>query len=81
MLKLLQRQRLSPLNAILYEKITIEGLFTIVMKAIKRDKKYLFTTQNDSYDTVKTPMGMFDAETIDNDLSYVTQTIKSYYGE
>lgn len=69
------------IGKLLDEKITIEGLFTIVMKAAKRDGKYLFTTQNDSYDTVKTPMGMFDAETIDNDLNYVTQTIKSYYGE
>jgi len=69
------------IGKLLDEKITIEGLFTIVMKAIKRDGNYLFTTQNDGYDTIKTPMGMFESDTIDNDLLSVTQTIKSYYGE
>lgn len=69
------------IGKLLDEKITIEGLFTIVMKAIKRDGNYLFTTQNDGYDTVKTPMEMFDSDTIDNDLLSVTQAIKSYYGE
>jgi len=69
------------IGKLLDEKITIEGLFTIVMKAVKRDGNYLFTTQNDGYDTIKTPMGMFESETIDNDLLAVTQTIKSYYQE
>ncbi len=69
------------IGKLLDEKITIEGLFTIVMKAVKRDGNYLFTTQNDGYDTIKTPMGMFESETIDNDLLTVTQTIKSYYQE
>lgn len=69
------------IGKLLDEKITIEGLFTIVMKAVKRDGQYLFTTQNDGYDTIKTPMGMFASETIDNDLLAVTQTIKSYYQE
>lgn len=73
--------RCKTIGKLLDEKITLEGLFTIVMRAVKRDNKYAFTTTNDGYDTVKTPMGMFDAETIDNDLNYVTQTIKSYYGE
>jgi hypothetical protein len=73
--------RCKTIGKLLDEKITLEGLFTIVMRAVKRDGNYLFTTQNDGYDTIKTPMGMFDSETIDNDLLTVTQTIKSYYQE
>lgn len=72
--------RCKTIGKLLDEKITLEGLFTIVMRTSKRDGKYYFTTQNDGFDTVKTPMGMFDSEAIDNDLNYVTQTIKSYYG-
>src|SRR5690606_2098029 len=69
------------IGKLLDEKITIEGLFTIVMKAIRRDGQYLFTTQNDGYDTIKTPLGMFENETIPNDLNEVTKAIKSYYSE
>lgn len=66
------------IGKLLDEKITLEGLFTIVMKAIKRDGNHYFTTKNDGYDTVKTPMGMFDSELIDNDLNEVTKAIQSY---
>ena len=62
------------------EKITLEGLFTIVMRAIRADKEYLFTTQNNGNDTVKTPMDLFQAETIPNDLKMVDESIKQYYG-
>lgn len=66
------------IGKLLDEKITLEGLFTIVMKAVKRDGNHYFTTKNDGYDTVKTPMGMFDSELIDNDLNEVTKAIQSY---
>lgn len=67
------------IGKLLDEKITLEGLFTIVMRAIRHDGKYLFTTQNNGSDTVKTPMGLFESETIDNDLNQVDRSIKAYY--
>lgn len=68
------------IGKMLDEKITLEGLFTIVMRAVRNDKQYLFTTQNNGSDTVKTPMNLFQAETIPNDLNMVDQSIKKYYG-
>lgn len=41
--------------------------------------QYLFSTQNNGSDTVKTPMGMFDSEHIPNDLKAVDEAICSYY--
>lgn len=73
--------RCKTIGKLLDEKITLEGLFTIVMRTVKRDGNYLFTTQNDGFDTVKTPMGMFDSDTISNDLNEVTKAIRSYYSE
>lgn len=67
------------IGKLLDEKITLEGLFTIVMRAVKRDGAHVFTTVNDGRDTVKTPMGMFETDVIENDLSEVTAMIKSYY--
>lgn len=59
--------------------ITLEGLFTIVLKTHVADGKYTFQTHNSGYDTVKTPLGMFEADEIDNDLLAVDDVIRDYY--
>ena len=59
--------------------ITLEGLFTMVLKTHVQDGKYTFLTHNNGFDTVKTPLGMFDTDEIDNDLNTVDQVIRSYY--
>ena len=67
------------IGKLLREKITIEGLFTIVLKTGVSEGKYYFFTQNSGKDTVKSPMGMFDSFSIDNDLAYVDAKIRNYY--
>ncbi len=67
------------IGKMLREKITIEGLFTIVLKTGVSEGKYYFFTQNNGKDTVKSPMGMFDAFSIENDLAYVDAKIRNYY--
>lgn len=58
---------------------SVEGMFTIVMRSIVMDRDHLFTTHNSGNDTVKTPMGMFDSDTIPNDLALVDAAIVKYY--
>lgn len=67
------------IGKVLREKITVEGLFTIVLKTGVSEGKYYFFTQNDGKDTVKSPLGMFETFSIDNDLSYVDAKIRNYY--
>ena len=67
------------IGKLLREKITIEGLFTIVLKTGVSEGNYYFFTQNSGKDTVKSPMGMFDAFSIENDLNYVDAKIRNYY--
>ena len=67
------------IGKLLREKITIEGLFTIVLKTGVNEGKYYFFTQNNGKDTVKSPLGMFDTFSIDNDLAYVDAKIRNYY--
>ena len=67
------------IGKLLREKITIEGLFTIVLRTGVSEGKYYFFTQNNGKDTVKSPMGMFDSFSIDNDLAYVDAKIRNYY--
>ena len=68
------------IGKLLNEKVCVEGLFTIVLRAIKMDNHYLFRTQSNGLDIAKTPIGMFENEEIENDLLIVNQTIKEYYG-
>lgn len=67
------------IGKLLDEKITLEGLFSIVLRTGKNDGGYYFRTKNSGSDTVKTPLGLFDAETIDNDLKAVDSAICEYY--
>ena len=67
------------IGKLLREKITIEGLFTTVLRTQVVDGKYYFLTQNSGKDTVKSPLGMFPSYAIENDLSYVDDKIRNYY--
>lgn len=66
------------IGKMLDEKVCVEGLYTIVLHAMKDSNKYIFRTNSDGLDCAKSPMGMFD-ETIDNDLNIVNNTIREYY--
>lgn len=60
--------------------VTVEGKFTIVLKTVVQDGKYYFSTHNSGQDTVKSPLGMFAENYVDNDLKAVDAIIREYYG-
>lgn len=65
------------------EKLTVEGLFSIVLYAkAKKDEdgemKYVFETKTDGANTCKSPMGMFEETEIPNDLHLVKEAITKY---
>jgi hypothetical protein len=67
------------IGKMLDEKVCIEGLFTIVLRAECKDGNYIFHTKTDGLDVTKTPIDMFSEEEIDNDLKAVDATIREYY--
>lgn len=67
------------IGKLLDEKITIEGLLTIVLRTHVINGQYVFSTKNNGSDTVKTPIGLFDNEHIENDLMAVDKAITEYY--
>lgn len=73
------KEKIKTIGKMLDEKITVEGLFTIVLKTKVQDGKYSFSTQNNGNDTVKSPIGMFAANEIDNDLKAVDNAVRAYY--
>lgn len=72
-------EKFKTIGKLLDEKVTLEGKFTIVLKTVVKDGKYYFQTQNNGQDTVKSPIGMFQDELIDNDLAEVDRIIREYY--
>ena len=72
-------EKLKTIGKLLDEKIVLEGMSTIVLKTAVSDGQYMFLTQNNGKDTVKSPAGMFPSYAIDNDLKYVDEKIRNYY--
>lgn len=73
------RQKAKTVGKLLDEKITVEGMFTTVLKTVVVDNKYYFATQTDGKDTCKSPMGLFDSMYISNDLKIVDEALRNYY--
>lgn len=61
------------------DQLTVEGLFSIVLLAQCNAGEYQFITHTDGTNTVKTPLGMFTENYIDNDLKAVDTAIRSFY--
>ena len=71
--------RPKTIGKLLDEKVTIEGMFTIVLRAVKDSQGYAFITQSEDMAVSKSPMGMFESERIDNDLALVEKSIREFY--
>lgn len=73
------RIKAKTIGKMLDEKLTVEGLFSIVLLCQTDGVSHTFVTQSDGSTTAKSPMEMFPLE-IDNDLKMVDDTIREYYG-
>lgn len=74
------RSRIKTIGKMLDEKITPEGMFSIVLNTVVSNGNYLFSTRNNGFNTTKSPLGLFDDELIENDLAAVDAAIFTYYG-
>jgi hypothetical protein len=75
------KYKCKSIGKMLDEKITIEGMFTIVLHTQVMDGSYRFLTQNDGSHIAKSPQGMFEDKYISNDLAFVKQKMNTYYFE
>ena len=74
-----RRLKAKTIGKMLDEKLTVEGLFSIVLLCQSdASGRHFFTTQSNGNSTAKSPMDMFPLE-IDNDLKLVDQSIRTYY--
>lgn len=75
-----QLYRPKTIGKMLSNQLVIEGLFSIVLRSMYKNGEYIFQTQNDGTSVCKSPMDMFDAREISNDLYEVDKIIREYYG-
>lgn len=61
------------------QQLTVEGMFSIVLLAKIDAGQYKFITNSDGMTPAKSPMELFPLE-IENDLKFVDDAIRDYYG-
>ena len=72
------RTKAKTIGKMLDEKLTVEGLFSIVLMCQTDGVNHQFITQSDGNTPAKSPMEMFPL-VIENDLALVDKTIREYY--
>lgn len=72
------RTKAKTIGKMLDEKLTVEGLFSIVLMCQTDGTNHQFITQSDGNTPAKSPMEMFPL-VIENDLALVDKTIREYY--
>lgn len=73
------RTKAKTIGRMLDEKLTVEGLFSVVLLCQTDGNRHWFTTQSDGTTTAKSPIDLFERE-IDNDVKMVDDAIRSYWG-
>ena len=78
-----RRVKAKTIGKMIDNALTLEGLFSIVLFGkVKRTEddtlEYVFETKNNGENTCKSPMGMFEDDSIPNDLHYVRECIVKY---
>ena len=68
------------IGKLLDDKVNIQGMFTICIRAMYENGKYVFRLKTNGQDCVKTPFGMFEINEMDNDLKAFDNVVREYYG-
>ena len=71
---------LKTIGKLLNQKVCIEGMATVCLRCMTQGTTHSFRTQSDGLDISKSPEGMFEGLTIENDLKAVDTAIRAYYG-
>lgn len=67
------------IGKLLDDKVNIQGMFTICIRAMVENGHYIFKLKTNGQDCVKTPFGMFEETEMDNDLKAFDKIVREYY--
>lgn len=67
------------IGKLLDDKVNIQGMFTICIRSMYDNGNYIFRLKTNGQDCVKTPFGMFENDTMENDLKAFDEVVRDYY--
>ncbi|MBR1653663.1 MAG: AAA family ATPase [Clostridia bacterium] len=67
------------IGKLLDDKVNIQGMFTICIRSMYENGNYIFRLKTNGQDCVKTPFGMFENDTMENDLKAFDKVVREYY--
>ena len=67
------------IGKLLDDKCNIQGMFTICLRSMFDNGNYIFRLKTNGQDCVKTPIGLFEDDEMENDLKIVDEKIREYY--
>ena len=67
------------IGKLLDDKVNIQGMFTICIRSMFDNGQYVFRLKTNGQDCVKTPFGMFESESMENDLKAFDEVVREYY--
>lgn len=72
--------KLKTIGKLLDDKVCLEGMVTICLRCQSEEGKHFFRTTTDGWDITKAPEELFDEDIIPNDLKFVDDCVRKYYG-
>ena len=67
------------IGKLLDDKVNIQGMFTVCIRSMFDNGNYIFRLKTNGQDCVKTPFGMFENDTMENDLKEFDKVVRNYY--
>ena len=67
------------IGKLLDDKVNIQGMFTICIRSMFDNGNYIFRLKTNGQDCVKTPFGMFESDSMENDLKAFDEVVREYY--
>lgn len=67
------------IGKLLDDKVNIQGMFTVCIRSMFDNGNYIFRLKTNGQDCVKTPFGMFETDTMENDLKEFDKVVREYY--
>lgn len=74
--------KIRTIGKLIDNKVCLEGMVTICLRCMSDQGKHFFRTQTDGFDITKSPEELFadDEVEIENNLKYVDEKIREFYG-
>lgn len=67
------------IGKLLDDRVNLQGMFTVCIRSMFENGNYVFKLKTNGQDCVKTPFGMFEDESMDNDLKAFDEIVREYY--